>query len=220
MKLSERIYEIAKEIWPEYLEHPFLNEMAEGSLPIEKFKFYMLEDYVYLRDYVKIFAAIIINSNDFDEIRFLSDELNDTIDETYRTHIPYMKRLGITNEDIENVKPHIQSKSYTGYMLNIAQHSDVLTGLVTLLNCSWGYAYAAQSMIKLHPHAVDNHDYGDWFKGYSCEEYIETNQSLIDRIDSLAENISEEKAGELCEIFKKCCYYDLHFWDMAYSMGK
>ena len=59
VKLSERIYERAKALWPRYLTHPFVTEMADGTLPKEKFRYYMVQDYLYLRDYVKIFAAIL-----------------------------------------------------------------------------------------------------------------------------------------------------------------
>ena len=54
VKLSERIYERAKALWPRYLTHPFVTEMADGTLPMEKFRYYMLQDYLYLKDYVKI----------------------------------------------------------------------------------------------------------------------------------------------------------------------
>ena len=46
----------------------------------------MLQDYLYLKDYVKIFAAIIQKADDFEQIRFLSGEMADTIGETFRTH--------------------------------------------------------------------------------------------------------------------------------------
>ena len=91
-KLSQRLYERVKELWPQYPRHPFVTQMAEGTLPVEKFRYYMLQDYLYLRDYVKIFAAIIQKADDFEQIRFLSTQLSDTIGETYRTHLPYMRR--------------------------------------------------------------------------------------------------------------------------------
>ena len=103
VKLSERIYARAEKIWPRYLRHPFVTQMADGTLPPEKFRYYMLQDYLYLRDYVKIFAAIIQKADDFEQIRFLSGELANTIDETFRTHRPYMERLGITEEEIRRV---------------------------------------------------------------------------------------------------------------------
>ena len=84
-KLSRRLYERVQELWPQYLRHPFVTQMAEGTLPVEKFRYYMLQDYLYLRDYVKIFAAIIQKADDFEQIRFLSGEMSDTIGETART---------------------------------------------------------------------------------------------------------------------------------------
>ena len=121
VKLSQTLYARAEKIWPRYLCHPFVTQMADGTLPPEKFRYYMLQDYLYLKDYVKIFAAIIQKADDFEQIRFLSGELADTIGETFRTHIPYMKRLGITEEEIRSARPHMDNSAYTHYMLWEAQ---------------------------------------------------------------------------------------------------
>ena len=156
VKLSQTLYARAEKIWPRYLSHPFVTQMADGTLPLEKFRYYMLQDYLYLRDYVKIFAAIIQKADDFEQIRFLSEELADTIGETFRTHIPYMKRLGITEDEIRSARTHIDNNAYTHYMLWEAQAGDVLTGLVTLLNCSWSYAYVAEKIVNRCPEALHN----------------------------------------------------------------
>ena len=71
-----------------------------------------------------------------------------------------------------------------------------------------------------YPDALQNEHYGAWFAGYVSEEYRQTNQALIDRIDALAEGIDEKKAQRLCEIFENCCLFDLRFWDMVYTMGE
>ena len=105
-------------------------------------------------------------------------------------------------------------------MLCEAQAGDVLTGLVTLLNCSWSYAYIAQQMVVRYPDALQDEHYGAWFAGYVSEEYRQTNQALIDRIDALGAGIDEQKTQRLCEIFEKCCLFDLRFWDMVYAMGE
>lgn len=219
MKLSEIIWARAEKIWPRYLEHPFVVQMADGTLPTDRFRYYMLQDYLYLKDYVKIFAAIIQKSDDFEQIRFLCGEMSNTIGETFRTHLPYMRRLGITNEELERTTPHIDNSAYSHYMLCEAQSGDVLTGLVTLLNCSWSYAYIAEEMTRRFPNALSDERYGAWFAGYVSEEYRKTNRALIDRIDALAASIDEEKTRKLCEIFEKCCLFDLRFWDMVYAMG-
>ncbi len=196
VKLSQTLYARAEKIWPRYLCHPFVTQMADGTLPPEKFRYYMLQDYLYLKDYVKIFAAIIQKADDFEQIRFLSGELADTIGETFRTHIPYMKRLGITEEEIHSARPHMDNNAYTHCMLWEAQTGDVLTGLVTLLNCSWSYAYVAEKIVERCPDALRDKRYGSWFAGYVSESYRRTNQMLIDRIDALSGFIDEKTAEQ------------------------
>ena len=131
-----------------------------------------------------------------------------------------LQRLGVTEDEIRRARPHIDNSAYSHYMLCEAQAGDVLTGLVTLLNCSWSYAYIAQEMAARYPDALQNEHYGAWFAGYVSEEYRQTNQALIDRIDALGADIDEQTTQHLCEIFQTCCLFDLRFWDMVYAMGE
>lgn len=220
VKLSRQLYNCVQDIWPSYLEHPFVLEMSQGTLPLEKFRYYMLQDYVYLRDYVKIFAACISKTDDFRLIRFLSENIMAVLDETDRVHIPYMKRLGITDEEIESVVPHISNSSYSYYMICQAQSGTVLSGLVALLNCSWAYAYIGENMVKRFPDATQHPYYGQWFSGYVCDDYLRTNEQLIHMVNSLSEEISPREAAKLCQIFRTCSLHELQFWNMAYAAGK
>ncbi|WP_444657959.1 hypothetical protein ACRQV7_09610 [Caproiciproducens sp. R2] len=45
------------DIWNAYLEHPFIREMSDGTLPENKMKWYIIEDSLCLREYVKVSAA-------------------------------------------------------------------------------------------------------------------------------------------------------------------
>ena len=45
-KLSQRLHACVQDIWPRYLTHPFVTQMADGTLPTEKFRYYMLQDYL------------------------------------------------------------------------------------------------------------------------------------------------------------------------------
>ena len=54
--MTERLLRAAEEIWEGYHSHPFVRGIADGSLAQDKFVFYMLQDYVYLIDYARVFA--------------------------------------------------------------------------------------------------------------------------------------------------------------------
>ena len=64
MKLTERLYKSVEDIWMGYLEQPFVKELAEGTLDVEKFRFYMIQDYRYLLQYAKVFAFGVIKTED------------------------------------------------------------------------------------------------------------------------------------------------------------
>ena len=56
MKTTERLLAAAKDIWAAYNEHPFVLGIQDGTLAWEKFKYYIIQDYLYLEEYAKVFA--------------------------------------------------------------------------------------------------------------------------------------------------------------------
>ena len=63
MKFTDYLFEESKEIFDAYLEHPFLKELGEGTLDKNKFREYLIQDYLYLKDYAKVFCQGVIKSN-------------------------------------------------------------------------------------------------------------------------------------------------------------
>ena len=220
MEFTQLLFEKSKHIWDLYIKHPFLAQMSNNSLDIEKFKFYMLQDYLYLKDYMKVFAITLTKADNFDDMKFLCDNMYAILDETYRTHIPYMKKLGISDKEIQAVSTHIDNNSYTKYMLYEAQMGDVLSGLISILSCSWSYAYIAKTIVENNNSCLKSEFYGEWFKGYYSKEYQENNNILIEKINKLSKDLSKEKQEKLIEIFVNCSIYELKFWDMAYNYEK
>ena len=46
--VSERLRQAAAPIWEKCLHHPFVTAIGDGTLPVEKFQYFMLQDYLYL----------------------------------------------------------------------------------------------------------------------------------------------------------------------------
>ena len=40
--------EDVRQVWKEFTHHEFVEKMGDGTLPVERFKFYMVQDYLYL----------------------------------------------------------------------------------------------------------------------------------------------------------------------------
>lgn len=56
MRFSELLREATKESWKLSLDHPFVQGIVSGDLPLETFKNYILQDIYYLKHYGKVHA--------------------------------------------------------------------------------------------------------------------------------------------------------------------
>ena len=44
-------------IWDDCAETPFLRELQQGTLPLEKFRTYIVQDSIYLKNYARLTMA-------------------------------------------------------------------------------------------------------------------------------------------------------------------
>lgn len=47
---------LPEKTWSQYIDHPFVRGIAEGTLPIECFTHYLKQDYIYLKNYARAAA--------------------------------------------------------------------------------------------------------------------------------------------------------------------
>ncbi|MHC6180407.1 thiaminase II [Clostridium sp. JNZ X4-2] len=218
MKTSMKLYDSVKDIWDSYYQHPFIKGIADGSLEIDKFKFYMIQDYIYLLDYVKIYALGVVKSNEEITMRGFSKMVDNILNGEMNIHRAYMKRLGIGKKDIENTRASIENISYTNYMLSVSQMGDLMDLTASLLACMWSYYLIGKKLSKIDG-AAQHEFYGQWIRGYASEDYERETRWTIDLLDHMTEDISREKFKRLKEIFINTSKYERMFWDMSYKKG-
>lgn len=214
MTASQRLYRAAEPIWKQCLSHPFVAGIGDGSLPAEKFRYFMLQDYLYLFDYARVFALGAVKARDPALMRAFARNVSAILDGEMNTHRSYMARLGITEEEVLSAVPALDNLSYTHYMLAVAQQGGPAEITAAILACSWSYAEIGQSLAR-RPGAAF---YGQWIRDYASEEYGAGNRALIRLTDTLAADAPEEQLAYLTEVFVRCSRYELGFWDMAWEM--
>lgn len=216
--LTDILLKETENIWEKYYSHPFVKGIEDGTLDKEKFKFYMIQDYLYLIEYTKVFAIGIAKSKSYEILKVFASYINAITEGETKIHRGYMKRLGISLEEIENTKASIVNTAYTSYMQKIAYDDDEVAVLAAILSCAYSYEKIAKNIYKNNKESVKNEFYGDWIKGYISEDYAKGNVVLIDSINKLSKDFSEEKVKYLTEIFVNCSLFELKFWDMSYEM--
>ncbi len=215
--VSFRLYEAAAPVWEACLKHPFVTGIGDGTLAAEKFQYFMLQDYLYLFDYARVFALGVVKARDPELMRTFAANVDAILGGEMKIHRAYMERLGISEEQVFAVKPALDNLSYTNYMLSIANNGGPMEIIAAILACSWSYAEIGQTLAAI-PGAAEHPFYGEWIQGYASAEYHATNLALIQLMDELASEATEEQVRYLTDIFVNCSRYELGFWDMAWEM--
>lgn len=215
--VSARLHDAAASVWEACLRHPFVAGIGDGTLDMEKFRYFMLQDYLYLFDYARVFALGVVKARDPELMRVFAANVDAILGGEMKIHRAYMKRLDITEEQVFSIKPALANLSYTNYMLSVAQTGGPMEIVASILACSWSYAEIGQALAAI-PGAAEHPFYGEWIRGYASEEYAATNQALIELMDSLAADAGEEQLAYLTDVFVNCSRYELGFWDMAWDV--
>src|SRR5215472_10060145 len=93
----------AKKIWQSELSHPFVRGIGDGTLPIDRFRFYLEQDYLFLIEYSRVFALASAKARDLETMALFSGLLNDTLKTEMQLHRDYCKRLGIAESMLASV---------------------------------------------------------------------------------------------------------------------
>ena len=215
----QRLLEAAGEIWAGYHTHPFVQGIGDGTLPVDKFRRYLIQDYRYLADYARVFAIGTAKGGSLAAMGEYAGYVHQILHGEMDIHRSYMARLGITQEEAEGAAPALDTISYTSYMLRVAYEGDEGAAAVAVLACALSYEVIARRLVERFP-GCDRHPfYGEWVRGYAGEEYHRGNLALIALTEQLAQGRSGAQLDKLEEIFLICSRYEAAFWDMAWKEG-
>ncbi|HID09635.1 TPA: thiaminase II [Candidatus Micrarchaeota archaeon] len=214
MRLAERLRRSADGVWKRILEHPFVVELYEGTLPIEKFKFYILQDYNYLVALIRA-LSIVASKAEFGvarEVLRLAYAEATTELEGYES---LLSKLGYSVEDAVRTEPAPTNIAYANFMLATSSLGSEWEGLAAVLPCFWSYAEIAEvhrSRLERNPNRL----YVEWASVYLSKEYREVVDKLVALIDRAPDALYER----LERVFITGSRYEYMFWDMAYNMER
>lgn len=216
MKLTDVLLQESQKVWDEYLEHPFIKEMGANTLEHKKFEYYLIQDYLYLKEYMKVFCMGIIKAQTIEEMKFFHQAAGGAFDYETAVHIHYLKNFGHSIEQLEQYEMELTTESYTSYMQGIALKGDLKEIVAAVLPCIWSYNYIGQHLAQNYD-IDETHFYKNWIDAYSSEEFTNLSDTWLDYTNQLFENLTVSEQKRLSHIFKMASIYELKFWDMAYE---
>jgi thiaminase (transcriptional activator TenA) len=216
MQFTDRLFEKVKPIWQKNHQHPFVQGIGYGTLDRNKFRFYMVQDYVYLIDFAKLFALGAVKAKDTKTMGEFAKLLDSTLNEEMALHREYAERFGIPAEELESAKPSPVTLAYTHYMLHVSENGTLAELVCALLPCMWSY-WEIGKELSLIEGSTSHEFYGEWVSMYSSDEFGALSQWLISLLNEITAGKSDAELHHLEEIFLNTSRFEYMFWDMAYN---
>jgi thiaminase (transcriptional activator TenA) len=212
---TERLRLAVAPIWRKELEHPFVRGLGDGSLPPDRFRFYLRQDYVFLIEYGRIFALAAAKADQLDEIGVFARLLNDTINVEMELHRGYCARLGITREELERTEPAPITHAYTRHLLTVAWSGGLDEIIAAVLPCQLGYAEIAGGLSR--GPGWEASPYAEWIRTYISSDFVASAEALRAKLDYLAAPLGPGRLDLLERHFVTSTRYEYLFWEMAWS---
>ncbi|WP_100372194.1 thiaminase II [Bacillus sp. FJAT-45037] len=214
MSFSNRLHTKAQSIWEASHNHPFVQGIGHGDLDLEKFKFFMKQDYVYLIDYARLFALASMKATTLTHMSYFAKMLDATLNIEMDLHRQYAERLGISAEELEATQPAPMALAYSSYMLSISERGSLIDLVTAILPCAWSYYEIGKKLAEI-PGAMDHELYGEWVQMYQSDEFGDIAHWLIDVLDQLATGLPEAELSRLEDIFLTTSRFEYMFWEMS-----
>lgn len=211
-ELTADLLDAARAIWDAQLTHPFVRGIADGTLPEERFRNWVLQDYRYLIEFSRVFAWAAARADRLESMAWFARALDLTLNTEMELHRKYAARFGITPADLEGVEAWPTTRAYTDFLVRTAADGDLADLLAALLPCAWGYVYIAERLAG----APADARYADWIEQYRAPEFREAAAWLRAELDRLGRDAGEEKRRRLTELFVLSSRYEWQFWQMCW----
>jgi thiaminase (transcriptional activator TenA) len=207
----------AAPIWEAEQAHPFVRGIGDGTIEIEKFKYYVAQDYVFLVEFVRVLGLAAAKAGDLSTMKRFTEMQHSTLVTEMALHRGYCERLGVTAAELEATQPSPTTYAYTRHLLSVAGGGTAAEIEAALLPCQWGYAEIGAALSQAGEPS-DAPLYAEWIRTYASPEYQTLATDMCALLDRLAERAGPDERDLMRRHFLTSSRYEWMFWDAAYRM--
>lgn len=215
-KFSAKLKRRGKRIWAAIDGHAFLRELHAGTLPMHRFTYFILQDYVYLLDFAQVLCQGGAKSPDLATLELFARHALGAVEVERSFHASFGKSLGLSGKQLDAVPKGPITQAYIGHLQSVARSGTLGEMVAAVLPCYWIYGEVGRRLYRNRPRKPKI--YRQWIETYASEGFWQPVREQIQLMDRLGAAASGSERTRMTAHFMLSSRYEFMFWDQAYRM--
>jgi thiaminase/transcriptional activator TenA len=213
MSTTGALWRAIEPIYAAILAHPFLRGLTDGSLPAETFRFYAVQDALYLRDFARALSLAAARAPREEWIIMLNEHAAGALTVERTLHESFFADWGLSPEAVAATPLAPTNLAYTTYLLAVAYGRPFHEAIAALLPCYWIYWEVGKTLER-----AGSRDplYARWIGTYASEEFGAVVRAVLACTDTLAAGLGADDRAAVHRHFVTTSRYEWMFWDMGW----
>ncbi len=210
---SADLWQAITDVYAKILAHPFLTGLTDGSLPREAFRFYVVQDTHYLREYARALAVCAAKAPAEADVEMFAEHAAGAMAVERALHDSFFTDFGMSSEDVAATPMAPTNRAYTSYLLATAYGGSFPEALGAVLPCYWIYWEVGKELIG---RGSPDPRYQRWINAYGGEEFAAVVRQVLALTDRIGPELSDAERERVRAHFVLTSRYEWMFWDMAW----
>ncbi|MCI0438260.1 MAG: TenA family protein [Chloroflexi bacterium] len=212
MTLTQELRQKYDKLWHAMTHHRFVAELGNGTLPVEVFKRYFLQDYVFVNDLVSMTALGISKAPDFHAANVLNQFLTGILNPENDLFVRAFEQLGASETEYAAASATPVTQGFGDFLMRVGLEGafeDIITALYVTEGTylDWGARLLNEGKRPSNP------IYREWIEIHGpavLGDLVSWMQEYLDRADIGSRRPRIER------IFRTALRYEFLFWEAAY----
>ena len=209
-KWTDEAWAEASGIYADIISHPFIKELADGTLATGRFDRYIAQDEVYLGNYGRQMFAFAEMIPDAGQRTMFTEFAKAGMEGEKIMHELLIQRFGINTR----VTASAVTAAYNDHTEAAIRSGRKEIALAALLPCIWIYNEVGRHILRTA--RTEGNPYKEWIEEYGNEEFSASVARVLDLADEFAAGTDEATRAEMTRQFVDGTRYEYQFWDYGY----
>ena len=204
MSLAHSLWEENGDLARAALEHRFVRGLADGSLTLESFQYYVAQDAFFLESFARAYALALAHAPDREGMEVFAGLVSSVLEEL-RLHEGYAARWNVSLKD---VAPGDATLAYTDFLLSTATLKGVGETCAAMVPCMRLYSFLGSSLAE--EGVAEDNPYREWVETYAGTEF----EDLSDRLEALLDRYAND-TPDVRDAYRRAMRLEVAFFEAA-----